>query len=157
MNTNNIKVKDIMNKDIITIDIDTTITNAAKIMTDNNIGFLPVLNKGSIVGVLTDRDIINRIISKEKDIYASVFLAMSTDIESIQKNDDINIAINKMATKQIRRIIVLNKKQDLVGILSITDIANNKDTKKYLPELIYQILHPEVRDLLLIKNTSIKI
>lgn len=157
MNTNNIKVKDIMNKDIITIDRDTTITNAAKIMTDNNIGFLPVLNKGSIVGVLTDRDIINRIISKEKDIYASVFLAMSTDIESIQKNDDINIAINKMATKQIRRIIVLNKKQDLVGILSLTDIANNKDTKKYLPELISQILHPEVRDLLLIKNTSIKI
>ena len=96
MNIKNIKVKDIMNKEIITVDIDTTITNASKIMTEKNIGFLPILNKGNLVGVLTDRDIINRIISKEKDIYASVFLAMSTNIISVKKNDDISIAITKM-------------------------------------------------------------
>ena len=157
MNIKNIKVKDIMNKEIITVDIDTTIVDASKILTDNNIGFLPVLEKGKLVGVLTDRDIINRIISKEKDIYASVFLAMSTDIISIQKNDDISIAISKMADKQIRRILVLNKKQDLVGILSIADIANHKETKEYLPELIHEILLPEITNLFLIKNSEVMI
>lgn len=153
----NIKVKDIMNKNIITVDIDTTIASAAKIMSENNIGFIPILNKGDLVGVITDRDIINRIISKEKDIYASVFIAMTTDIVTIQKNDDISLAISKMADNQIRRIIVLNKKNELVGILALSDIANHKETKEYLPELIYEILLPEITDLFLIKNTEIKI
>ena len=157
MNIKNIKVKDIMNKEIITVDIDTTITNASKIMTEKNIGFLPILNKGNLVGVLTDRDIINRIISKEKDIYASVFLAMSTNIISVKKNDDISIAITKMADNQIRRILVTNKKNELIGILSLADIANHKETKDYLPELIYEILLPEITDLFLVKNTEVSI
>lgn len=157
MNNKNIKVKDIMNKEIITVDIDTTITNASKIMTEKNIGFLPILNKGNLVGVLTDRDIINRIISKEKDIYASVFLAMSTNIISVKKNDDISIAITKMADNQIRRILVTNKKNELIGILSLADIANHKETKDYLPELIYEILLPEITDLFLVKNTEVSI
>ena len=152
-----IKVKDIMNKDIITIDIDTTIANASKIMTKKNIGFLPVLNKGNLSGIITDRDIINRIVSKEKDIYASVFIAMTTNVITVQKNDDISIAISKMADNQIRRILVLNKKNELVGILSLADIANHKKSREYLPELIYEILLPEITDLFLTKNTEVLI
>ena len=115
-----IKVKDIMNKDIITIDIDTTIASASKIMSKKNIGFLPVLNKGNLSGIITDRDIINRIVSKEKDIYASVFIAMTTNVITVQKNDDISIAISKMADNQIRRILVLNNKNVLFVPSSVT-------------------------------------
>ncbi len=151
----NIKVKEIMNKNIITVDIDTTIVQAAKLMNEHNIGFLPVLNKGNIVGVLTDRDIITKIISGERDIYASVFLAMNTNIISVNKNDDISIAITKMADHQIRRIVVLNNNHELKGIITLADIANNKEIKSYLPELIYEILLPESKDLLLINDTSV--
>ena len=82
---------------------------------------------------------------------------MTTNIITVQKNDDISIAISKMADNQIRRILVLNKKNELVGILSLADIANHKKSREYLPALIYEILLPEITDLFLTKNTDILI
>lgn len=155
MNIKNIKIKDIMNKNVICVDINTSIHETAKIMTKNNIGFIPILNKDKLVGVVTDRDIINRIISKEKNINDSISIAMSTNIISAEKCEDISIAITKMADNQIRRIVILNKKKELVGILSLSDIANHKDSKDYLPELIYEILLPNITDLFLVKPTEV--
>ena len=152
-----IQVKDVMNRKLVSIDKDTTIVEAAKIMIQNDISFLPILNKGNLIGILTDRDIINRIIGKERDIYASVFIAMTTNIITINKNEDILSAIKLMKDKQVKRIIVINEKNKLLGILSISDILKSDYSYIYLSDIIDILLLPKTHDLLLIKNTSIEI
>lgn len=151
-----IKVKDIMNQNIITITEQTSIVEAAKLMTKHNIGFLPILNSDKLVGVITDRDIIKNVINKEKDIYAAVKIAMTTNTITVNKNDDISIAITKMANNQIRRIIVIDKNR-IVGIISISDISNNIHTNIYLKDLMTEILLEHSHTPFLSLNSSIKI
>jgi len=151
-----IKVKDIMNQNIITITEQTSIVEAAKLMTKHNIGFLPILNNDKLVGVITDRDIIKNVINKEKDIYAAVKIAMTTNTITVNKNDDISIAITKMANNQIRRIIVIDKNR-IVGIISISDISNNIHTNIYLKDLMTEILLEHSHTPFLSLNSSIKI
>ena len=151
-----IKVKDIMNQNIITITEQTSIVEAAKLMAKHNIGFLPILNNDKLVGVITDRDIIKNVINKEKDIYAAVKIAMTTNTITVNKNDDISIAITKMANNQIRRIIVIDKNR-IVGIISISDISNNINTNIYLADLMAEILLENSSNPFLILNNKSKI
>ena len=151
-----VKAKDIMRKSIIKISIDETICTAAKLMTQNKIGFLPVVNKNRLVGVVTDRDIVNRAISKEKDVNTPIHFIMTSNVITVNKNDDISIVISKMADNQIRRIIV-TESEEIKGIIGISDIAGNTATTPYFYALMQEIFIPETKNLFLIKDSSIKI
>ena len=104
------KCKDVMTKNIITCFKNTTIREVAKIMRDKYIGMIPVVyeDTGFVAGLITDRDIVTRVIAYDKSFDDKVCNFMTVEFVSVYENDDISIGITKMADYQIKRIIVLN-------------------------------------------------
>lgn len=107
-----------------------TLNQAAKIMQKKDFGFIPVKRNSHIAGVITDRDIIIRAISRGKDPKkVKLKDAMTKRIYFCYENDDINKASKIMGKKQVNRLAVYNKNKKLTGIISMGDITRKcKDT-----------------------------
>lgn len=122
------RVKDCMCSNIIWAQEDSTVKEVAKLMNDYHVGSIPICdNKQNVVGIVTDRDIILRSIACDKDIkQTKVSDIMTTDVVRTSKDTDISWAANIMAQNQIRRIPVVENER-LVGMISIGDLARNKD------------------------------
>lgn len=122
------KIKDLMTKDVITINKEKTVVEAAKIIEDKRIGSLVITDNGNIVGVLTERDIITRCIAKEcnpsKTMISEI---MSTPVVAIDPEADAMDAAKLMVSKMIRRLPVLDAGK-LVGIITSYDLV--KDVSK---------------------------
>jgi CBS domain-containing protein len=100
-------------------------SEAAKLMCQNHIGCIPVCDdNNSVVGIITDRDIILRSIACDKDVKQTpVSEIMTSNVCTCDCNDEVYTAENKMAQNQIRRIPVLENNK-LVGILTMGDLAH---------------------------------
>lgn len=117
-------VKDIMTREVITIDTDKTIFEAAELMTAKSIGCL-VVTEGSIpVGIVTERDLVRRIVAKHASVDVSVSEIMSKDLVTVGPDHSIKAAARLMSKHKIRRLPVLKQKQ-LVGIVVATDLVRN--------------------------------
>lgn len=119
-----LKIEHIMSKNLTVLDINSNIYDVAFKMKEANIGFVPINDKNKIVGVITDRDIVVRILPN-KDTKINDYI--SRDLVFININDSIDAAINLMGSKKIKRLLVENKGK-LVGIISLSDILNNMDS-----------------------------
>lgn len=133
--------KEIMNKNLITCSLSTKVFEIAKIMKEKDIGFIPIVfnDKKTISGVITDRDIITRIIANEKSINMEVSAFISRNYVSVFEDDDVTIALSKMADFQIKRILVVDKDYYLKGIITLKDISLHKYTNSYLNDLLKEI------------------
>lgn len=117
------QVKDIMTKDISFVSSQSTVVEAAKLMKDENIGSVPVVDNNMLVGILTDRDIVTREIASGKNpVNQKISDVMSTGVATVASSTDIHDAAKVMADKQIRRLPVVDSGK-LVGMLSIGDLA----------------------------------
>lgn len=119
------KCRDVMTKYIKMCHSNCTIKDAVQIMQDLNCGAVPVVNdKLEPVGMVTDRDIALYVILKNKNPAESKLEEfMSKPVISCFENDDIDVAIQMMREKKIRRIPVVDEKNKLVGIISLGDVA----------------------------------
>ncbi|NLL53103.1 MAG: CBS domain-containing protein [Peptococcaceae bacterium] len=117
------KVKEIMSTDVVFVDGSARVPEIAKVMKQNGIGAVPVVKSGKVVGIITDRDIVLRVLADNKD-YNTVTAEqiMSDDPVCIEENSDIDRAADIMAEYQIKRLPVLHK-GNLVGIISLGDLA----------------------------------
>jgi CBS domain-containing protein len=115
------RVSEIMNK-AIAIDHDVSVREAAKIMSNRNIGSLIVLKKNKIVGIMTERDIMKNISSLGKRIVS----VMSKSVITIDQGESIDNAALVMTEKKIKRLPVIDKGK-LIGIITATDIVANSD------------------------------
>jgi len=127
------ELKDIMVKNVITVNPNATVKHAAKLMNQHNIGCLIVVGKGKVVGIVTERDILRKIVEASKDPEKTkVSEIMSTKLLVAAPNMDIVDAAKMMLQRKIKKLpIVTNKK--LVGLVSLTDIAR---TVRIEPEII---------------------
>ena len=89
--------------------------------------------------MITDRDIITRVIALGKDIKMEVSPFITRNFVSVFENDDITIALSKMADFQIKRILVVDKDYYLKGIITLKDISINKYTNSFLNDLLKEI------------------
>jgi CBS domain-containing protein len=114
-----------MSKDIKIIDPGMSLREAARLMSEQDTGFLPVGENDRLVGSLTDRDITVRAVSQGKDPNScTVRDAMSEHIIYCFDDQDTQEAASLMGQKQIRRLAVLNHDKRLVGVVSLGDIAH---------------------------------
>jgi len=136
--------KDIMSKKIITCSLSTSVKKVAKIMKDNDIGYIPIVfdDKKTIAGVITDRDIITRVIANDKDTNLAISLFITRNFVTVFEDDDVSIALSKMADYQLKRIIVTDKDYYLKGIITLKDISLHKYTNSYLNDLMKEISMP---------------
>jgi CBS domain-containing protein len=115
-------VKDVMKKDIKTVTSETTVFDAAKRMAENNIGCLVVVDN-ALEGIVTERDILVKVVSKGKDP-AQVLIReiMTRNVISISPDKVIEEASDLMSTNRIKRLPVVFG-DEVVGILTSTDVV----------------------------------
>lgn len=117
-------VRDVMTPHVEVIDPEATLEEAAEKMKALNIGAIPVCDGDRIVGILTDRDIVIRIVGEKREPKAAKARdAMTPDLSYCFEDDDVQTAARSMAENQIRRLIVLNRDKQLVGIVSLGDLS----------------------------------
>ena len=123
------KVRDVMTAQVATATPATTISEVARTMAQIESGAVPVMEGDKVVGLITDRDIVLRVVAKGGALDGPVSEAMSDHIESCAEDDSVADAAAKMGGHQIRRLVVLNDKGGLAGILSLGDIAHDFGAK----------------------------
>jgi CBS domain-containing protein len=119
-----VRVKDLMTPQAEVISPDATCEDAASLMKILDIGVLPVSDEEGLVGILTDRDLVVRVLAAKRDPKAIlVGEAMTPSVVYCFEDDEVERAASVMAGQQIRRLPVLDRNRKLVGIISIGDIA----------------------------------
>jgi CBS domain-containing protein len=116
------QVKQIMTTDVRTVSPNDTVTKAASIMEQLNVGSVPVTDNNRVVGIVTDRDIVLRGVAKGKDSNQKISEIMTTNIKYVSPEVDVHTAADIMAENQIRRLPVVEN-DNLVGIVAIGDLA----------------------------------
>jgi len=132
------KVKDIMTKTVITIESNKTVTEAAALMTENNVSNLIVMYKNKPTGIVTERDFVRKVLAKNKPSTTKISEIMSTPLTVIDPDAPIKEAARKMVRKGIRRLPVI-KDNKLVGIITTTDIAKQLSKKTFTDEILEAI------------------
>jgi CBS domain-containing protein len=119
------KVKDVMIKEVKTCRVGESVNTAAKLMWDHACGCAPVLDDSSkVAGIITDRDICMAAYTQGKPLQdIPVRSAMSKVVRYCAPQDTLIMAENIMKTNQVRRLPVLDDAGNLVGIISLDDIA----------------------------------
>ncbi len=118
------KVRDIMTKKLTTIAPESSLSDAACMMRDQDIGSVAVGSETSLEGFLTDRDIVIRAVSEHRDPDSTpVREVMSEDVAWCDTDASLKDAARIMEEKKIRRLLVKDKEGQPVGILSLGDLA----------------------------------
>ncbi|NBJ14909.1 MAG: CBS domain-containing protein [Dehalobacter sp. 4CP] len=117
------RVMDIMSTDVSWVDPAAKVADIAKIMRDKDIGAVPVVQAGKVLGIITDRDIVLRVIASNKDVnQMTAEQCMTVDPICIDGTQDIDTVAETMAEYQVKRLPVLNKGQ-IIGVIALGDLA----------------------------------
>lgn len=117
------KVRDVMTAQVVTARPTDTVQAVARIMSEVDTGAVPVSDNGKVVGIVTDRDIVIRVVAEGAGLDTAVSEVMSEHIHSCQDDDSVADAARQMADLQMRRLIVYGEDKKLAGIISLGDIA----------------------------------
>lgn len=121
------KIHDIMTPDVCIADPNQTVRDAAKKMAEIDIGLLPVAENDRLVGMISDRDIALRCVAAGKGTDATVREIMTRDVKYCYDDEDVEDVASNMAQQQLRRLPVIDHDKKLVGIVSLADIAMDRD------------------------------
>ncbi|UPT73091.1 MAG: CBS domain-containing protein [Elusimicrobiota bacterium] len=119
------KIKELMTKDVECLDPGASLKQAAQLMSDADVGGLPIVDpSGRVVGVLTDRDIVVRTVAAGLNPADSVVAdAMTPEVVHCHSEDDVEDAAELMAAHQIRRVVVTDDAGALAGIVALADLS----------------------------------
>jgi len=141
------KLSEIMTRQVEVIQPDDSLQSAAKKMRDRDIGFLPVCDGETLLGVLSDRDITIRALADGMDV--NVMLGrdlMTTPAIYCFEDQDVSEAARIMQENQIRRLVVLSRDDKrLVGVISLGDLARN-GTLDLSGKVLQRVSEPETSE-----------
>jgi CBS domain-containing protein len=127
-------IRDLMTSDPSTVEASATVEEAAQVMDKEDIGNVLVVENGEVQGIITDRDIVVRVIAKGNGPDASVREACTTNVEALGPDDSIDDALKKMEQANVRRLPVVEDGKP-VGIVSLGDLAQAKDKDSALADI----------------------
>lgn len=119
------KISECMSRDIQVAAPDDSMATAARIMADIDVGFLPVGDKGQLIGIVTDRDIAIRGVAAGKPPGTCIREVMSRAVNYCFESDDIDDVLGNLGRIQIRRLPVVDHGKRLVGVVSLCDLARS--------------------------------
>jgi len=125
-----VRVSDAMTREVQTARPDDTIAEVARRMSEIDSGVMPICEGDRIVGVITDRDIVIRVVGEGRDSEIAVSSVMTTQVETCRADEKLDKATQKMADLQIRRLVIVDAQDKLAGILSLGDVARQEPAKK---------------------------
>lgn len=137
------KIDQVMTRDVEAISPDSSIWAAAKRMRDLNVGFMPVVEQGQLIGVVTDRDITLRAVAEGLDpVMSTVAEVMTREVITCYADQEVEEAARVMNEHQIRRLLVLDRNQNLVGVISLGDLAVSALDESQAGETLQNISWP---------------
>ena len=123
------KIREVMTPAPETIGADRPAAEAAKKMKEADAGMIPVMTDGNLLGTVTDRDIVLRIVAEGKDPQSTLVGEIaSTDLVTVAPDEDLDVALQKMAKHQVRRLPVVEDGR-LIGVVAQADVAREGDEK----------------------------
>ena len=117
------KVSEAMTAQVVTATPQTPVAEIARLMSQIESGVIPILENGKVSGMITDRDIVIRVVAKGGSLDTPASQVMTPAAECCREDDNVADAAARMGQRQIRRLVVLNEQGGLAGILSLGDIA----------------------------------
>jgi CBS domain-containing protein len=133
------KCREIMTRDVKTANREATLRDVAALMRDGDMGAMPIVEDGKLVGIVTDRDIVVRAIAEGKDISTKIGDVMTGEIFSVGENDFVFEAIRLMGDKQVRRVPIVNDAGELAGIIAMADVALETEDEREIAETLEEI------------------
>lgn len=115
-------VRDVMKKNVISIDSSMTVQDAAKMMDDASIGAIVVLENGIVTGIITERDMTRRVVAKGKPYTTGVKEVMSSPVVVVNPDDSVWDAAQLMKTRRIHRMPAVQNNV-LVGMITTSDVV----------------------------------
>jgi CBS domain-containing protein len=116
-------IREVMTPDPTTVAPGTSAQEAARKMKSENVGSLPIVDGGRLVGMITDRDLALRLVAEGKSVDTSVGELGSSDLVTIDPQQDLGEAARLMSEHQLRRLPVCEEDGKLVGIVAQADVA----------------------------------
>jgi CBS domain-containing protein len=118
-------LRDIINREVVSVDPDTKIDHVAKLMKEKDVGAVLVLSDGKPRGIITDRDIVLRCVAENLDSSDCSVESLVTDsVEVCKDSDGLYDCIEKMSASQVRRIPVVDQNGQVIGIVSFGDVLS---------------------------------
>jgi CBS domain-containing protein len=141
------KLRDIMTKNVDVVSPETTLEQAARRMKELNVGSIPVCDGENLKGILTDRDITVRAVALGRDPRDTLAEeTMTPNVVFAYEDQPIEEAAKLMSQYQIRRLPIVNRDQQLVGIVSLGDLSVDTDKTKMSGETLENISEPSKPD-----------
>jgi CBS domain-containing protein len=124
-------IQEIMTSNPSTIEPNQSVVEAARIMKQEDAGVVPVTENGRLTGMVTDRDIAIRVVAEGKDPQSTnVGEVASTNLVTLDPQQDLDEALRLMAQHQVRRLPVVEEDGRLVGVVAQADVARTGDDAK---------------------------
>ncbi len=129
------QLRDIMIKNVVTIDRDKNAQDVARSMAEHGIGSLVVVSDGKPIGIVTERDLVRKVCTK--DIVTSkipISDIMSSPVISAEPDMPIETAVQRMFNNKIRRLVILESDK-IIGIVTVSDLAKYVRTRSLIDKM----------------------
>src|SRR5262249_55951364 len=139
-----LRCRDIMTRNVTTCNKETRLQELARLMRDEDIGAIPVLDENGILkGIVTDRDLITEgLTSNKADAEIKAEDCMTTDLYTANQNDRLVDVLREMGDHQVRRLPVVDNRERLVGIIAMADVATQTSKDRELEKTLKEISKP---------------
>ena len=118
------QAREIMTKDPRTVTADAGVQETARLMQQEDVGMLPVVDGGRLVGVVTDRDLALRVVAEGRDASAcTVRDVMTAGVRTCSPDDDVDAVMELMGREQVRRVPIVDERGSLVGVVAQADVV----------------------------------
>jgi CBS domain-containing protein len=125
------QIRELMTANPCSIDADKSVSYAAKMMKDEDVGLAPIVEGDKLVGTVTDRDIAIRVVAEGKDPESTTVREIaSTQLVTIDPQQSLDEALRLMAQHQVRRLPVVEEDGRLVGVVAQADVAREGEDSK---------------------------
>ena len=142
-------ISELMTKNPCTVTPDTPVSDAARLMKEEDVGIIPVVERvggaetrGRLIGVVTDRDIAVRHVAEGRASDAPVRDVMSGGVQTATPDDSVESVLALMAREQVRRIPIVDERGSLVGVVSQADLLRKADDASRVEKTVEQISQP---------------
>lgn len=133
------RCRELMTKAVRTATRDMSIRDVAELMRDGDVGAVPVVDGGKLIGVVTDRDIVVRAVAEGKGADTPIGEVMTAELFTVGPDDFVFEAIRLMGDKQVRRIPVVSGDGSLAGIIAIADVALEMEDEQEIAATLEEI------------------
>ena len=143
------KISEIMTRNPRTVTPETSVSEAAQVMKEEDVGIVPVIEqvggaetRARLVGVVTDRDIAIRHVAEGRASDGPVRDIMSGGVRTAAPDDSVESVLELMGTEQVRRVPIVDERGSLVGVVSQADLLRKASRKREVEAAVEQISQP---------------